>query len=418
METPSSAHHLDALTGVRAFAALWVFVFHSWLNSGSPTIRLTVAAQSIDLTPLAAFGWLGLDVFFVLSGFLLTRQALLKLERRTLAATSSRFAAAFGEKYSSYLRRRILRVYPAYYACITALLILAATGVYLHLPGKLELLLHLGMVHNFIEKYIATMNGVFWTMPFEWQFYLVFPLLIILLRRYGAWSLYGVALLGVVASKVLVMYTNDGYPQVLLPIRLDAFAAGMCAGAYAVARPLTRPFATTAFWAGLGVLLATPWVFAGYSQVGHYYDLKGFLRPPWIQIGICLMLLGLTGDRHAGVHIFGNKIVVGLGLISYSIYLWHVPILELLPTFGLIPERTTNVDVSWPRIVAMALPVVLLLSTLSYWLIERPFQASGKTAKAVEKRRLPFGKFVLAYPLVTLVICAIVLEAYLFLRGG
>ena len=105
---------MDALTGVRAFAALWVFVFHSWLNSGSPTIRLPVAAQSIDLTPLAAFGWLlVLDVFFVLSGFLLTRQALLKLERRTLAATSSRFAAAFGEKYSSYLRRRILRVYPA-----------------------------------------------------------------------------------------------------------------------------------------------------------------------------------------------------------------------------------------------------------------------------------------------------------------
>jgi peptidoglycan/LPS O-acetylase OafA/YrhL len=417
METSSSAHHLDALTGVRAFAALWIFVFHGWSNGGSPTIRVSIAAQSIDLTPLAAFGWLGLDVFFVLSGFLLTRQAFLKLQRAAPAASTSVFVAEFGEKYSSYLRRRILRVYPAYYACITVLLILAATGVYLRLPGKLELLLHLGMVHNFVEKYIATMNGVFWTMPFEWQFYIVFPLLFILLRRHGAWSLYGIVVLGVLASKFFVMATNNGYAQVLLPIRLDEFAAGMCAGAYAVGRPLTRTFATTAFWAGLGVLLATPWVFAGYSQVGHYYDLKGFLRPPWIQLGICLMLLGLTGDRHAGVHIFGNKIVVGLGLISYSIYLWHVPILELLPTFGLIPQRTTNVDVSWPRIVAMALPLVLLLSTLSYWVIERPFQASGKPAKAVEKRRLSFGKFALAYPLLALLIWAIVLEAYLFLRS-
>jgi peptidoglycan/LPS O-acetylase OafA/YrhL len=274
------------------------------------------------------------------------------------------------------------------------------------------------MVHNFIEKYIATMNGVFWTMPFEWQFYLVFPLLFILLRRYGAWALYGMALGSVICSKFLVMAMQNGYPQVLLFIRLDEFAAGMCAGAYALARPLNRITAPALFWGGLIVLLSTPWVFVGYDQVGHYYDFKGFLRPPWIQIGICLMLLGLTGDRHAGVHIFGNKIVVGLGLISYSIYLWHVPILELLPTLGLIPLRASDVQVGWPRILGTALPVVLLLSALSYWLIERPFQASGKTAKAVDKRRLPFVKLALACPLLTLVIWAIVLEAYLFLRSG
>ena len=414
MKEPSSAHHLDALTGVRGFAALWVFVFHSWLNSGSPSLLLTIAARSIDLTPLATFGWLGLDVFFVLSGFLLTRQAFLKLQR-TVPTTTSGFVAEFGEKYSSYLRRRILRVYPAYYACITVLLILAATGVYLRLPGKLELLLHLGMVHNFIEKYIATMNGVFWTMPFEWQFYLVFPLLIIVLKRYGAWSLYGVALLGVITSKLLVMYTNDGYPQVLLPIRLDEFAAGMCAGAYAAGRPLTRTLATTAFWAGLVVLLATPWVFAGYSQVGHYYDLKGFLRPPWIQIGICLMLLGLTGDRHAGVHIFGNKIVVGLGLISYSIYLWHVPILELLPRLGLIPVRTTNIEVGWHRILGTALPVVLLLSALSYWFIERPFQELGKASTRTPKAPRSAGLLSAANPILLLFAWAVCLELFLLI---
>ena len=192
----------------------------------------------------------------------------------------------------------------------------------------------------------------------------------------------------------------------------------MCAGAYALGRPLTRKFRDCCFLGRPVVLLATPWVFAGYSQVGHYYDLKGFLRPPWIQMGICLMLLGLTGEHHSGVHIFGNRIVVGLGLISYSIYLWHVPILELLPTVGLIPERTANIDVGWPRIIGTALPVVLLLSTLSYRVIERPFQESGKTAKAVERRRLAFGKFALAYPLLTLVVWAIALEAYLFLCSG
>ena len=58
------------------------------------------------------------------------------------------------------------------------------------------------MIHNFIEKYIATMNGVFWTLPFEWQFYLIFPCLFIVLRRYGAWVLYGSVLIGVIGTLI------------------------------------------------------------------------------------------------------------------------------------------------------------------------------------------------------------------------
>lgn len=412
----SSGHHIGALTGVRAFAALWVFLFHSWLNAGSPLLRGPQFVGALGLTPLVTFGWLGLDVFFVLSGFLLTRQALLKVGLPRTGGVEKSWSATFGETYGAYLRRRILRVYPAYYACLTALLILAATGVYMHLPGKLELLLHLGMVHNFIEKYIATMNGVFWTMPFEWQFYLVFPLLFVVLRRYGGWTLYGLAILAVVVAKAVVMATSNGYPQVLLPIRLDEFAAGMCAGAFAIARPLRRTMASITFWTGLAMLLATPWVFAGYSQVGHYYDLKGFLRPPWIQLGICLMLVGLTGERHAGVTIFDNKVAVGLGLISYSVYLVHVPILELLPTMGFVPQRTGNVSVSWAHILAAALPIVIIVSTLSYWCIERPFQQGGKKG-STRKSASPRALFPTpALYVLVLLAWAVGLEAFLFMR--
>jgi len=418
METSSRAHQLDALTGVRAFAALWVFVFHSWLNGGSPTVPVSILPQPIDLSPLAAFGWLGLDVFFVLSGFLLTRQAFFKAERSVATSRSTGFAAAFGEKYTSYLRRRILRVYPAYYACLTALLLLGATGIYLRLPGKFELLFHLGMIHNFIEQYIATMNGVFWTLPFEWQFYLIFPCLFVVLRRYGASVLYGSVLIGVIGTKLLVMATNDGYPQVLLPIRLDTFAAGMCAGAYAFHRPPARIIAATMFWVGLIGLLTTPWVFTGYEHVGHYYDLKGFVRPLWIQASICLMLLGLTGERHLGIRIFDNRVAVALGLISYSIYLFHVPILELLPTLGLIPQRTASIQVGWPRILATALPLVLLVSAMSYWFVERIFQTRYKPTKRAARPRPVVWRFFVLDPIVVLIIWAIALELFLFLKGG
>jgi peptidoglycan/LPS O-acetylase OafA/YrhL len=415
METPSSARHLDALTGVRAFAALWVFAFHSWLFSGSPPLTVSVFARTLELTPLVTFGWLGLDVFFVLSGFLLTRQACIKAARADPGSSAKTFTSAFGESYAGYLRRRVLRVYPAYYACLTALLILAATGVYLRLPSRLDLLLHLGMVHNFVEKYIATINGVFWTLPFEWQFYLVFPLMFVLLRRHGAWALYAVALAFVIVSKLAVMALDNGYPQVLLFIRLDEFAAGMCAGAFALARPL-KERAGAVFWVGVAGLLATPWLFAAYPGVGHYYDLKGFLRPPWIQASICLLLLGLTGERHAGVRIFGNKLAVALGTISYSIYLFHVPLLELLPSLGWLPSRD-SAAISWPRTLSVAVPTVILVSTVSYWLIERPFQASGKLGRAQDsmpRRR----QLAMVDPILLLLLWAAMLEVFLLVRAG
>ena len=73
------------------------------------------------------------------------------------------------------------------------------------------------------------------------------------------------------------------------------------------------------FWAGLIGLLTTPWVFTGYEHVGHYYDVKGFVRPPWIQASICLMLLGLTGERHLGIRIFYNRVAVALvGVPPYT----------------------------------------------------------------------------------------------------
>jgi peptidoglycan/LPS O-acetylase OafA/YrhL len=364
--------HLDALTGVRALAALWVFFYHAWLAGGAKPVGFDVAGMRADFTPWFAFGWLGLDIFFILSGFLLTRQEWIRHERdrQKPPVDGGRGFVAF---YTTFLRKRILRVYPAYYGCLTLLMALAAMGLYLRLPGRLELLLHLTMMHNAIEKYIATMNGVFWTLPFEWQFYLFFPFLFVLLVRAGPWALAAVAVALMLASKWIVIATFDGFMQTQLPIRLDAFVFGMCAGRFAARTPLGRRYAAIAFYAGMAVLFATPLLFADLPTGNHYYTLKGFLRPPWIQLGVILMLLGLTGERHPGVAIFGNRASVGLGLISYSIYLFHVPVME---TFIIHRPRLgplATLPYGLPLVLAVALPLVLVVSYISYKVIEQPF---------------------------------------------
>ena len=179
--------HLDALTGVRALAALWVFAYHAWLASGAKPVLIPAFGLQADLTPWFAFGWLGLDIFFVLSGFLLTRQEWIRLQRSDGidgkgGGDEVRRLRPFLAFCRTFLRKRILRVYPAYYLCLTLLLALAATHVYMRLPDRLDLLLHLGMVHNAVDAYVSTLNGVFWTLPFEWQFYLFFPLLFVRAR--------------------------------------------------------------------------------------------------------------------------------------------------------------------------------------------------------------------------------------------
>jgi peptidoglycan/LPS O-acetylase OafA/YrhL len=86
------------------------------------------------------------------------------------------------------------------------------------------------------------------------------------------------------------------------------------------------------------------------------------------------MLLGMTGERHPGVAIFGNKVSVGLGLISYSIYLLHVPVMELFIMYRAKLGALGTMPFGLPLVLAGAFPLVIAASFMSWKLIEQPFQ--------------------------------------------
>jgi len=367
------AGHIDALTGVRAYAALFVLAFHAWLNAGHPALPVALGRFAVDLSPYAKFGWIGVDMFFVLSGFLLTRVALDRGERAAAAGDAAKASGWANESYGSFLTRRILRVFPAYYACISVLLVLALAGIYREFPGTLDMAIHVVMSHNLVEKYITSMNGVFWTLPFEWHFYLVFPLLFMFQARAGAVTLYACAVAVVLLTKAQVMITDDGFGQTLVLIRLDAFCAGMAAAAITAKHPLERRAARVSALAGVLLLAAVPWVFANQPGVVHYYDVGGFLRPFWMHLGICLVLCALTAGRTAFVGLFDHPFVVWLGTISYSIYLWHLPVVELLATRVLGTAARPPSASGYLVLLAATVAIVVPLSMLSYSMVERPF---------------------------------------------
>jgi peptidoglycan/LPS O-acetylase OafA/YrhL len=397
--------HIAALTGVRALAALWVLLYHAWLLAGQPSATLPLPAAHLDLTPILKFGWLGVDLFFVLSGFLLTRQAWGKVARGGRAGW---LPSHFGETYLSFLNRRILRVYPAYYAVISVLLVLAALHIYQSPPEKADLLLHLVMSHDLVERY-GTINAVFWSIPFEWQFYLVFPLLFIAMRRTNLVAFYLIAALIALGTKEWVIVHQDGYMQLHLPIRLDEFVAGMCAATFAQHHRLRQRPALIVFALGLSGLLGTAWIYSSYPLGSHYFDAIGLARPLWIQASICLFLLGLSGDPHPGARLFSNGFVVWLGLISYSIYLVQLPVLDLLAMSGAFRTSGSAVP-SLARVIVIAAPVVIATSAVLYYLIERPFQASGRRRSG---QPAPKARWWPRKPLVILGVWAVVQLAFL-----
>jgi peptidoglycan/LPS O-acetylase OafA/YrhL len=366
------ASRVDALTGVRALAAGWVVAYHLWLNAGHPS--LASPSLHVDLTPLAAMGWLGVDVFFVLSGFVLTWQVL--HDPRGDAAFAR---ATFWRDGGSFVRRRMLRVYPAYLATLSVLLPLGWHGVVSPPAGLDDVALHLVMFHNVVPAYVSNINGVYWSMPFEWQFYLVFPLLILpLLARRTAWLLAGGVAVATLA-KLISAVAGPGAEIAQLPWRIDEFVVGMAAASLAVRGGLSARAHAVLAWLGVASLIAGSYAVAARDPIWWQPGALPLVRAAWIDATVAMLVIGLCSRASAVARFFALAPVVWLGMISYSVYLWH------LPTLLLTREHLAQASPSMP--VALALSIafcaVLAVSALSYYAIEAPFHTPSRAAPAL-----------------------------------
>ena len=162
--TSGGREYVAALTGLRGVAAGFVFLFH--YHYFNPDIRLDQAVPVLGWVlqfPLG-FGFMGVDLFFVLSGFLLT-----------LPFAAARLAGSEPPALGRYFRRRFLRVFPAYYA---QLFLIAAIGAWFlawrPLSGT-EWAAHAVMFFNVGPDPVRPLVGLWWTLPVELSFYLLLP---------------------------------------------------------------------------------------------------------------------------------------------------------------------------------------------------------------------------------------------------
>lgn len=355
-KTNSESYRPD-IDGLRALAVLPVLLFHAKL--GCPG------------------GFVGVDIFYVISGYLISSLILKDLDDGTFSLIS-------------FWERRIRRILPALLVVVFATIVV---GWFLFLPEDFAMLcrsvIAQAMLLANVYFYRKGLVGVgyftptpapepllhTWSLAVEEQFYLFFPLLLIFLARYGRRRLINAITVLAVGSFVLSVYGSYVHPQAtfyLLPARAWELALGallaLLRGRIAVgvsAREMCG-------WLGIGLI--------GYAI--FFYDAK--IRFPGLTaIPPCLGAALIIYSSESKLSFVGRRLafkpVVFIGLISYSLYLWHWPLLVFL--------RYVSREEPSATVRATLLIISIVLAILTWKYIEKPFRKKW----VLPKRQQIFG---------------------------
>jgi peptidoglycan/LPS O-acetylase OafA/YrhL/lysophospholipase L1-like esterase len=353
---PARFPHLPALDGLRGVAVALVVAYH--------LLPSTVPG-----------GFLGVDVFFVLSGFLITSLLL-----DEVAATSWIDLRGF------YVRR-VRRLAPA------LLLLLAAIAAYAAVWATVGELTRLRQHSLWALGYLANWKLIAdgttytdvvagqsplrhtWSLAIEEQFYVLFPLLVLVVGRSVRWrhdqlrrALLGLSIGGALASAawMAVLWGDGSDPSrgyFGTDTRAQSLLVGVGLGAVLVGRPPTqgRPArcAAAVGAVGAGVLIAAV---ATTQESSAWLQHGGFLV---VALAVAGVISALGGTRSLGRSL-SVRPLVALGGISYGVYLWHWPIIVL------VDASRSGVD--GPLLAALRLTLTLAAASASAIVLERPIR--------------------------------------------
>lgn len=341
-------HHFDALDGLRGLAVLIVLLSH-FSNYG------VLVLPGIGLSGI---GKSGVYLFFVLSAFLLTRALL----DRSLATFAD------GRLWADYALRRVLRIWPLYLVVLLVSWWFTRAGV----PGW-----HYVMDTGTLVRHLRLQEGqsVLWSIPVEFTFYLWLPLLALALawvqQKRWPWQ---VEVLLAILVLACAAWAWPAQASAVNDVRLGPYLVIFLCGAMAAhwdhrIRTARQP-SRHAAWAvvGVGALLACalsiPQAWAWLS--GEAADAS--LNHRWfLFFGVVWSLL-LLAVLHGPAWLrapFAWAPARLLGVVSFSAYLWHMPILDGLLRLGVA---------QWPLAAAVVLSAAVAAAMLSYLLFERPMR--------------------------------------------
>jgi peptidoglycan/LPS O-acetylase OafA/YrhL len=348
---PRASARIPSLDGLRAISIALVMLSHLLGTGGFPLGPRALGAAG-DV------GYLGVRVFFVISGFLITALLVSEHERKG--------RIALGDFYA----RRAYRILPPFLAFVAAVVIAAELGaITLHERDVLHALTYTTNYHY--ER--SWQLGHIWSLSIEEQFYLIWPALLIAFpRRATALSIIMIALAPLcrLAAWYWAPYRDDVIMEAY-PCVMDSIAAGCLLTA-------ARPWLDRQRW--YLRFLESPWfwlvpaaVLVAQMPSRVAFDYVTDITVMNLGIAICVDRFVRFPDTIAG-KLLNARALVWVGTLSYSLYLWQEPFLD---------PKDHSSWTHWPLNLGLA----LLCAVGSYYLIERPFLALRDRRAAARRAR-------------------------------
>lgn len=341
MSGTSGLRYQPEVDGLRALAVVPVILFHAGIEAFGG-------------------GFVGVDVFFVISGYLITG---------IIAADMAQGRFTIGHFY----QRRVRRILPALFVVVLASL---AAGLILFLPDQLSSLAHssiaaLGFVSNI---WLWGQAGYFmgdarmfpllhtWSLSLEEQFYIFFPPLMMIIARWK-WPRLGIilALFGLSFALAAVgTYWKPSASFYLAPTRAWELMMGAAIALGVVGTVRNARVREAMGWAALALILAPVLTYTELTPFPGFATL-----PPCLGTGMLIV-----AGRDGGCRVIGAlswRPIVWIGLISYSLYLWHWPL------FVFARQVTLEGDLSGP-VITVCIALAFALAAATWRWVEQPFR--------------------------------------------
>jgi len=343
------------IDGLRAVAVLSVILFHinsKWIPGG----------------------FLGVDIFFVISGYLITLILTKEIDKTNKISISN------------FYKRRIKRIIPALLFVLIPTLII---GFLLFAPNDFVSLLKSNIWAFFSAANIYFFSSIdtgyfasgsnelpllhLWSLGVEEQFYILWPFMVLFLLKYinsitkRVLIISSIFILSLIGAQLIIV-TNHSFAYYMLPTRAwellgGAMVALLVHNGFRTKNSINEIMATLGF---ITIILS-------FIYVSESDPVPGLAALPTILGTALLILSGISYQTYIG-RFLSFKGFVAIGLVSYSAYLWHWPILAFL--------RYAMIEIDVP-IAALVIAVTFILATISYFFVETPFRKNNLSTKKV-----------------------------------
>jgi len=342
--------YIRRLDGLRGFAVIMVMWAHFL-----PIKDSAVSSFLVSLGDVVGVGYFGVDLFFVLSGFLITR--IMFSERRASVFSVRRFFI-----------KRVLRIFPIYYLTITVLFIFGYIPVWEY-----------GANFFYVSNYFYTFNVEpsplrhTWSLSVEEQFYLMWPFLFLFLGslNFARLVFYALPFIAIISSIIALYWLGDEGPRFLYR-SISSRMLSLSLGAALAIMEVRGLLVGHGRYRLLAAILPVVFLVSAYALSGKWVAGSALLKMLGFSLlSFVLVWTVVAGDFLATIQekVLSSRVMVYIGTISYGLYLYHAVILYLLNISEYQAEEASAS--AW----LMALLATFVVSALSYEFFERKVQS-------------------------------------------